>query len=90
MPDRLVSVESGTHQFPPAVREVVAANLTNPLEVEGAALIAEFVTKKDASSWASWTGTANRTTRATSTATTTQVAEALKALVDDLKAAGVI
>lgn len=40
--------------------------------------------------WAAWTGTATRTTFATGTATLANVAEALKALMDDLTAHGLI
>lgn len=40
--------------------------------------------------WTAWTGTATRTTFATGTATLTNVAEALKALIDDLIAHGLI
>ena len=40
--------------------------------------------------WAAPTGTANRTSFATSTATTAQLAERLKALIDDLTAHGII
>jgi hypothetical protein len=36
--------------------------------------------------WSNWSGTASRGTRSTSTATVVQVAEALKALIDDLHA----
>ena len=42
------------------------------------------------SSVAAWTGTATRTTVATGSATATNVAEALKALMDDLRTRGVI
>ena len=40
--------------------------------------------------WAAWTGTADKATHATSTATLTNVAEALKALIDTLLTSGVI
>jgi hypothetical protein len=40
--------------------------------------------------WAALTGTATRSTFATGTATTQQVAEALKALIDDLTSHGLI
>ena len=40
--------------------------------------------------WAAWTGTANRTSFATGTATLVQVAEALKALMDDCTTHGLI
>jgi autotransporter-associated beta strand protein len=40
--------------------------------------------------WSGWTGTATRSSKATSTATTQNVAEALKALIDDLISHGVI
>lgn len=40
--------------------------------------------------WAAWTGTPTRTTKVTSTATLANVAEALKALTDDLIAQGII
>lgn len=40
--------------------------------------------------WTAWTGTPTRTTIATGTATATQCAEAIKALVDDLIALGLI
>lgn len=40
--------------------------------------------------WAAWTGTPTRTTKVTSTATLANVAEAVKALIDDLIAQGVI
>lgn len=40
--------------------------------------------------WASWTGTATRTAIATGSATVANVAEALKALIDDLKTHGLI
>jgi len=44
------------------------------------------------SGWAAtpWTGTPNKTARNADTATTQQVAQALKALLDDLKSAGVL
>lgn len=42
------------------------------------------------SSVAAWTGTATRTTKATSTATLVNVAEAFKALTDDLRTRGII
>lgn len=37
-----------------------------------------------------WTGTATRTTKATGTATLANVAEAFKALTDDLRTRGII
>ncbi|HZQ10759.1 MAG TPA: hypothetical protein VFD70_29545 [Anaerolineae bacterium] len=40
--------------------------------------------------WSAWTGTATRTSKATSTATLQNVAEAVKALIDDLMAHGLI
>ena len=41
-----------------------------------------------ATGWSNWTGTATRSSVATSTATTTQCAEAIKAIIDDLKGHG--
>jgi hypothetical protein len=46
--------------------------------------------KNAPTSVAAWTGTATRTTVATGSATATNVAEGLKALIDDLRTAGVI
>jgi hypothetical protein len=40
--------------------------------------------------WSAWTGTATRSSKATSTTTLANVAEALKALIDDLTAHGLI
>lgn len=40
--------------------------------------------------WSAWTGTATRSSKATSTATTADVAQALKALIDDLSTHGII
>jgi hypothetical protein len=40
--------------------------------------------------WSAWTGTPTRTRKATATATLANVAEALKALLDDLISHGVI
>lgn len=42
------------------------------------------------SGWAAWTGTPTRTTVATGSATAQNCAEALKALIDDLIAVGIL
>lgn len=48
MVDRLVSVDSTTKQLPTSVRDVIAANLTNPSAPEGAALSATIGTEIEA------------------------------------------
>lgn len=65
-------------------------NVANP--VSGAALQAAGVTVVGTrkTGWAAPTGTATRTTFATSTVTTTQLAERVKGLIDDLIAHGLI
>ena len=40
--------------------------------------------------WAAWTGTVNRATKATGTATATDCAQTLAALIADLTAAGIL
>ena len=45
---------------------------------------------KSPNSWAASTGTATRTTFATSTVTTAQLAERVKALIDDLQTVGIL
>lgn len=61
------------------------ANLTGTLSVNGTQVLGARKT-----GWTASTGTATRTGFATSTATAQQVAEALKALIDDLISHGVI
>lgn len=46
--------------------------------------------KTSLSAWTAWTGTKSRATQVTSTATAAQIGAALGALIDDLKARGVI
>lgn len=61
------------------------------VDVAGNAYVAATqVLSTRATGWTAWTGTATRTTKATSTATLQNVAEAVKALIDDLIHHGLI
>jgi hypothetical protein len=78
----------------------VAVNKTSasyPLDVDGTVNSAGVyrvsgtqVVRARVTGWAAATGTATRTTFATSTVTTAQLAERVKALIDDLTTHGLI
>lgn len=65
--------------------EDAAFKLSVPMQVSGTQVVNTRRT-----GWTAWTGTATRTTIATGSATTQNLAEALKALLDDLIAHGLI
>jgi hypothetical protein len=63
----------------------VAANFTVPIQRGGTQVV-----NTRATGWGSMTGTATRSAYDTATVTTAQLAERVKALVDDLRAHGLI
>ncbi len=63
----------------------IAANFTVPIQRGGTQVVGARAT-----GWAAMTGTATRTAYDTATVTTTQLAERVKALIDDLRSHGLI
>ena len=63
----------------------LAVTTSNQLLIDGTQVLTTRRT-----GWSAWTGTATRSSKATSTATATDCAQAIKALIDDLITHGVI
>lgn len=80
---------AGTEAIRMSAASLAILNAAGDLRIGGVATTNKVLGPR-ITGWANWTGTATRTAIVTSTATLANVAEAVKALIDDLKTHGLI